>query len=109
MRIYLDDERDPPTKDRFGEPLPEWTVVRTAQEAIALVATGQVEFIDFDHDLGTKLTGYDVAQYIELLAVDNLIPPIGFAIHSGNPVGAGNIDRAMKSAHRFWEQHNRKN
>lgn len=44
-------------------------------------------FISFDHDLGSDLTGYDVAKYI----VDNEIQLTGFTVHSMNPVGAKNI------------------
>ena len=44
-------------------------------------------FISFDHDLGSDLTGYDVAKYI----VENNCPITGFTVHSMNPVGAMNI------------------
>ena len=102
MKIFLDDIRDPPLFDRVtGERL-TWTVVRTAEEAISLVEAGKVTFISFDHDLGYGLSGYDVAKRIEELAHSGAINPIDYAIHSANPVGAENIDRAMKSAWRFW-------
>lgn len=102
MKLYLDDVREPVNMGS-AVPASELTVVRTAQEAIDLVKTGQVEFISFDHDLGTELTGYDVAKVVENLAAEGKIPPIDYQIHSANPVGAGNIDQAMKSAWRFWD------
>lgn len=103
MRIFLDDIRDPPIFDHItGEPFIWNKVIRSAEELIELVKTGQVTFISFDHDLAGTKTGYDVAKEIEKLAQQKLIPPIGYMIHSGNVVGATNIDRAMKSAFRFW-------
>lgn len=106
VRIYLDDRLSAPLFDRNGEPYPEgyWTEVQTAEEAIKLIDTGQVEFIDFDHDLGRKLSGYDVAKHVEQLAVEGSILPIEYHIHSGNPVGAGNIDAAMKNAWKHWNR-----
>jgi len=103
MRIFLDDLRDAPLFDHFGVPV-QWTVIRNVDEAIELVRSGQVTAISFDHDLGEGKTGYDVALVIEQLAHDRLIPPIDYYIHSANPVGAGNINEAMKSAWRFWER-----
>lgn len=104
MRVFLDDVRDPPLFDRLtGERLVWDAVCRTADELIALVNTGNVRFISFDHDLGHDKSGYDAACYIEKLAAKDKIPRIDYTIHSGNVVGAGNIDRAMKSAHRFWD------
>lgn len=105
MRVFLDDLRDPPIFDQMtGERLQWDAVVRTAEEAIALVAAGKVTFLSFDHDLGSALSGYDVAKKAEELAHSGAIPPIDYAIHSGNPVGAENIDRAMKAAWRFWKK-----
>jgi len=96
MKIYLDDIRDPPSSD--------WVVVRTADEAIDLIKSGQVTEISFDHDLGEGKTGYDVALVIEQLAFMGTISPIYCCIHSANPVGAKNIMRAMESAWRYWNK-----
>lgn len=102
MRIWLDDEREPQRFDLIGNPL-RWDVIcKIAQAAIDLVRTGHVMFIDFDHDLGPGLTGYDVAKEIEQLAFQKKIPPIDYAIHSGNVVGANQIDEAMKNAWKVW-------
>lgn len=102
IRIWIDDQLEPPRYNKQGDPQ-RWDVhCRTAEPAIILVRSGQVEFVDFDHDLADASTGYDVAKEIERLAAEGKIPPIDYAIHSGNSVGAANIDSAMKSAWRFW-------
>jgi hypothetical protein len=101
MRIYLDDTRDPPLFDANGE-LTHWHVCRTAREAIKFIEGGEVSFISFDHDLGEDLTGYDVAKRIEELAFAGSLSPIDYSIHSGNLIGAANIDRAMKAAWNTW-------
>lgn len=105
MQVFFDDIRDPPFFDRISGEVIAWDkVVRTPEEMIELVKTGKVTYVSFDHDMGdkTQLTGYDVAKVIESLAAARLIKPIDYDIHSGNVVGAENIDAAMRSAWRFW-------
>jgi len=97
MRIWLDDLREPP-----GGPSAWDAVCRTAKEAIDLIQSGKVTFVDFDHDLGTEKTGYDVALVIEKMAHQGQIPPINYNVHSANPVGAQRIKAAMDTALRFW-------
>ena len=93
MRLYLDDLRVTPRDfDRR---------VYTAAEAIAAIEAGGVTLISFDHDLGPEDagTGYDVARWIEEQAhtdPDFVVPD--WRVHSANPVGAGNIHRAMLAA-----------
>ena len=94
MNVFLDDLRDPPP----GE---EWIVCRTAQEAMDLVRAGRVTFISFDHDLGTELTGYDVANLIEQSVMTGAMTMPRWRIHSANPVGRKNIEAAMSNAARF--------
>lgn len=100
-RIWLDDKRpmpgDSPTDDHKW--FNHWC--RTAEEAIELIDEGNVELISFDHDLGTRMTGYDVAKHIEKLCADHEIDWIDYYLHTGNIVGAGNIDKAMKNAKRL--------
>lgn len=102
MRIFLDDIRNPPLFDSAGDKLHWDKIIRNPIEAMELIKNGVVTFISFDHDLGVELTGYDVAKLVEKLAFEKCIPPIDYAIHSANPVGAGNIDKAMKSAWNIW-------
>lgn len=97
MKIWLDDIR--PMPDDF-----DCHCLR-ADIAINLLKTGIVSEISFDHDLGEPEngTGYDVAKFIEERAYDGTLPfPIGWAIHSSNPVGRRNIEAAMKNAAKYW-------
>lgn len=90
--IFLDDLRDPP---------PDATLCRTAQAAIRLIESGVVTRISFGHDLGTELTGYDVAKRIEQLVAEGKIAMPRWQVHSANPVGRANIEAAMRSAERY--------
>ena len=86
MRIWLDDdcERDPW--------VPGWTVVRTADEAIALLASNEVEMISLDHDLGDfryepypyEVTGMEVVKWM----IENKVFPKAINVHSNNSVRA---------------------
>jgi hypothetical protein len=88
MKLYLDDYRDPPEG---------WTVVRTAKEAIRLLSSGTVTDISFDHDLGTKETGYDVISWLEEQVVYGKIKaPRTMQVHSANPVGKQRIMSVIK-------------
>lgn len=114
IRIYLDDLRPTPTHlavDRYNGAVPRTYTHRcyTAAEAMLLLATGQVEFISFDHDLGpeTAGTGYDVARYIEEMVHEGIIPCPEWDVHSSNPVGARNINAAMRAAASWDERLNR--
>jgi hypothetical protein len=97
VRVYLDDLR----------PMPEGfdVVVRTCEEVIALLKTGHVTFLSLDHDLGTEETGYTVAKWIEQAAFEGTLAALEWAIHSANPVGRQNIEAALRSAQRCWQQH----
>jgi len=93
MKLWLDDLRPAPAGF-------EW--VKTHDEAIEKLATGQVKFISFDHDLGENKSGYDVACLIERWCEEKRITCPEWEIHSDNPVGQGRINAAMASARRFW-------
>lgn len=92
MFLYLDDLRRPPAGA---------TLCRTAEHAIAVLESGKVTCISFDHDLGTELTGYSVAKWIEERVAEGKMPMPDWRIHSANPVGRKNIQAAMESAARF--------
>ena len=96
LRIWLDDVR--PAPNDFDV----WC--KTAKECLALVKTGSVDYISFDHDLADSLSGYWVATNIDDLAYLHKLNPIEWDVHSQNPVGRDNITRAMKSAERFWNR-----
>ena len=96
MRIFLDDIRLP--SDNLGDDV---IVVRDAETAMSLVQTGKVTWISFDHDLGTELSGYDVAALIEELVFMGDIRCPEWDIHSANPVGRERIKMAMLSAEAY--------
>ena len=93
MKIWLDDERREPEG---------FIRTKTAEETIEFLKLGEVTYIGFDHDLGTKMTGHDVALWIEKEAANNedfRVP--AFAIQSANKVGTANIEATMKSARKI--------
>lgn len=96
MRVYLDDERSMPSNFDIK--------VKTADEAIELIQSGNVTEISLDHDLGAEKTGYDVAKFIEQHAYNG-----GYRfktmIHTANPVGRKNILQALQNAEKYWNQH----
>ena len=94
MRVYLDDCREMP--NGFD------CVVKTAQEAIDLLKTGEVTYISLDHDLDLNGTGYDVACYIEENAHNGSLKRLEWSIHSANPDGVKRIRMALESAERAW-------
>lgn len=102
MKIFLDDVRNPPTDD--------WMVFRTAEALKQFILennyiTGPhdiIEEISLDHDLGEGMTGYDFLNWLEShiwLTGDPYIE--GFSIHSANPAGRQNMERAINSIRRW--------
>lgn len=97
MKIWLDDIR----------PMPQGFDIhcKTQNEAMLHLAKGYVVHISFDHDLGENAgNGYGVAQAIEYWAYYSVIPPLTWDVHSANPVGRRNIELAMNSAERYWNE-----
>ena len=74
MKLWLDDVRTPPEG---------WVWAKTAQEAIDLLLTREIEEISLDHDLGEGDVGYgyQVASEIERLAWEGKIPPLKWRVH----------------------------
>lgn len=95
MNVYLDDVR---------EALPGWTLVRTAAEAIALLEGGEVINLSLDHDLGGDSTAMEVVNWIEEAVVYRDFHPPEMVIHSANPVGRANLQRAIDSITRQRER-----
>jgi hypothetical protein len=73
VRLWLDDPRVPPD--------PSWRWVKTPQDAIDLLKTGDVIEVSLDHDLGLfagerEQTGYDVLLWLEeKVATEGFRPP----------------------------------
>lgn len=107
MKLWLDDERDPkdPYIQKNFNATPDMIWVKTVEEAIVLINSGNVESISFDHDLGlNQKTGYDLAKYIEEGAHKGTINAMNFFVHSQNPIGCKYIKAALRSAKRAWRQ-----
>ena len=96
MKIWMDDVRELPS-GRNG-----WVWMKTGEEVIEALNSGDVKEISFDHDLGDGMSGYDVAKVIERMAFDGELEPIVWNIHSANLVGRKNIEMAMMKAEQFW-------
>lgn len=101
--IYLDDERTvdwqtykPYIWSCYVHGLSIPMIVRDYDAMIATLEealTNNVEVIlDLDHDLGSKMTGYDVCKY--LVSMD--YPKCKFHIHTMNPVGQFNMWQLLK-------------
>ena len=106
MRLWLDDDPNRAVPPGFD------IVVRTAKEAIDWIASGEIDEISLDHDLGLTKdlgydpgTGYDVAKWVEEQAYKGALPRIKWSVHSANPAGASRMKSALQSAERFWHQH----
>ena len=102
--LWLDDERDPEDRliQEMFDSFPGMLWVKTGFAAIRRLKSGEVRYISFDHDLGTGLTGHDVAKWIEERAFNGDILRIGWNVHSKNPQGAKDIIAAMTNAEKFW-------
>ncbi len=108
LNVWLDDIRQMPEDYDIH--------VKTADECIELIKANRVARLSFDHDLGmanifktgkiesdvTAPTGYDVAKVVEQLAFEGKILPFEWQIHSMNPIGVENIERAMTRADEHW-------
>jgi hypothetical protein len=99
MNVWLDDVREAPEG---------WVHVKTPEEAINLLRSGEVEEISLDHDLGlatpeAERTGYDVLAWLEeAVATDAWsfkLPVI--RVHSANPVGWRRMEQAIASIQRL--------
>jgi hypothetical protein len=102
MKVWLDDRRPP--RD------PDWVWVKTPEEAIELLATGEVTEISLDHDLGLldrspEATGYDVVLWVEhQVATGGFVPPEVIVVHSANSSAAPKMERGIEAIHRLDRQ-----
>lgn len=115
IKIWIDDERNPPTDG--------WHVCRTAWDAIALIGQLFDECVQwdisnikceltvsFDHDLGHGAgNGAQVAEALRWWAMKDEIPSnakLYWRIHSANPIGRENIRNIMNENFAFCELNN---
>lgn len=95
MNLWLDDKRDPPAG---------WVWVKTAQDAIAQLQTGLVEWVSLDHDLGPRDkcgTGYHVVRYM----IEYGVWPPYVTVHSGNSVEHPKMLADLKRYHPLGPDH----
>lgn len=99
MILWLDDIRHP---WKYGYIGAEW--VKTADEAICLLSSGNVTFASLDHDLSVEATmgspavsertGYTVVCWLE--DHPEFWPVDGIRVHSMNPVGKARMLRVIQ-------------
>jgi len=96
MKLWLDDVRDPKDWGHIG-----WVWVKTYDEAVQMLRTGQVKMASLDHDLSLaatlgypcgEKTGYDVVCWME---EHDVWPRYGVQVHSMNPVGAERMRKVI--------------
>lgn len=99
--LYIDDEREPKTAR-------SWIIARTYDDAISIIGElGVPSYLSFDHDLGTGLSGYDIAKWIVEQDLDGTLSiptDFQFNVHSANPVGRRNIECLLDSYLSFRNQ-----
>lgn len=97
IKLWLDDIRNPELFGHIG-----WTWVKTYEEAIAYLSSGNVVEASLDHDLdisatlgypADEKTGYDVVCWME---ENNVWPTNGVKVHSMNPVGAQRMRKVIE-------------
>ena len=94
-RLFVDDLRSAK---------PGWIIVRNYDTAISVLSSFKVDIVSLDHDLGSELTGYDIAKWIEeRTATDPSYDPPYILCHSSNPVGRSNIEACAESIKRIRE------
>jgi Cyclic-phosphate processing Receiver domain len=75
--------------------------VKTPQEAVELLKSGEVEELSLDHDLGLteesgrEQTGYDVLLWIEEQVATAGFRPPRLVVHSANPPAHERMQRAI--------------
>lgn len=101
LSIYLDDVRPVPEGFTF--------YASTVERCKYLMQKFNIEFISFDHDLGMdqhgrKRTAMEIVDWIDERVYRGVMKPPRFTIHSANPVGRRNIERAMnRITERYYE------
>jgi hypothetical protein len=100
MKLWLDDIR----------PAPKGFIwAKTAEEAIAYLATGDVKLCSLDHDLDetmSDMNGYDVLEWMERSVAEGIwygpLPTI--FVHSANPPARKRMQMAALAIHARWDR-----
>lgn len=105
MKVWLDDVRDPNNPFFHEHKGAEYGMVwvKTVEEAIALLETGEVTEISLDNDLGSGYReGREVAKWIEENAYNGKLKPLSARVHSDNIVAKREMRSAIYNARRYW-------
>jgi len=82
VKLWLDDVRTPPDES--------WTWVKTVEEAIALMNSGEVVEASLDHDLGQDDQGAQLQEgrtLVYWMVENDCWPSESITVHSANVVG----------------------
>ena len=97
IKLWIDDLVD----SRRPPPGPDWKVARTSAEAIAILRSGLVAEVSFDHDFGGPDNAMLIFDWLDEKAATDLNFPIPImSIHSMNPVGVERIRAAIEAINR---------
>lgn len=90
LKLWLDDIRNPPDES--------WMVFREV-DSILKHLFRHAHIVSLDHDLGdNKPTGYDLLTWFEKqVALEGIFKVPEIRIHSANPVGRQNMQKAIQS------------
>lgn len=101
MKIYLDDIRFP--KHPKG-----MTILRNYMDFMFTWECNKdvIDYISFDHDLGTGKTGYDALKIVEEDIMTGVIQRhIKLFVHSANPVGNEKMQKVIDNLDMFMIQY----
>jgi hypothetical protein len=88
MQLYVDDMRKAPSSD--------WVVAHTYAEAINRLRTCNVTTMSLDHDLGARMTGYDICLWMsDPVHQDMFEWPTVIILHTSNTVGRDNMRQLL--------------
>jgi hypothetical protein len=85
VQLYVDDIRSAPNDD--------WVVARSYRDAVKYLESGVVTSLSLDHDLGGKLTGYDICVW--MVSQEYFVWPITIVLHTSNTVGRDNMRQLL--------------
>lgn len=98
-KLWIDDERKPTL---------DWDWARNYTDGLYLIATGDYVLVSMDHDLGDPNgnTGYDILCEVERQIAKGgwWVPLPEFIVHSANPVGRANMERAIAAIRRLADE-----
>ncbi len=108
MRVWLDDEREPPRENNCGQPL-QWDIhCKHAHEAIKLLYEQRVKYISLDHWMWSgELNGMDVAKLIFEGAKSGAINRLEWDVHTQDMQKYREMTRLLMEADKAWDMRER--